>query len=259
MKKKYFVVFILCVFYLSSLLAFDAEITAVKGKVEIKRGRSWIKAKKGGKIKKGSLISTGFKSEMTVKIDGSVIVVKALTRLKIEDIAKKNDAVSSEVFVNVGSIKANIKPASTKKVRFKVKTPVATASVRGTSGIISADGKLVGLTGTWAYSNSVGQEAAIDAGSVVSVDDNGGIVAPQVNAVQASSLDFKETLSSSEKSEQQVVPVVETSVIEEGEHYDYHEDIPDDYEEPKPDPDNGTGDPEEPKTTDVNINVTWDE
>ncbi len=210
MKKKCIVIAILFTCCLSSLLAFDAKITAVKGKVEIKQGNgTWFAAKTGGTIKKGSMISTGFKSELTLKIDGSVIVVRPLTRLKIEDIAKKEEAVSSEVFVNMGSIKANIKPASTKKVKFKVKTPVATASVRGTSGIISANGKLIGLTGTWAYSNNIGQESDVKAGTVISVSSEGTIVSPQINAIKKAAVQEAETLASSEKIGLQIVEVQE--------------------------------------------------
>ncbi len=208
MKKKIIVLVILFVSCLSSLIAFEAKITAVKGNVKIKKeGGAWAPAKKGASIAKGSLISTGFKSEMTVKIDGSVIVVKALTRLKIEDISEKNEAVSSEVFVNVGSISANVKPASTKKVKFKVKTPVATASVRGTSGIISAEGSLLGMTGTWSYSNNVEQEAAVDAGCFITVDDKGFIVCPQINGIVRTGEDYHRTLAVEEKSKMQVLPI----------------------------------------------------
>ncbi len=220
MKKKSFIIFILFAFCLSSLLAFEAKITEVKGKVEIKQGGAWLTARKGASIKKGALISTGFKSEMTVKIDGSVIVVKALTRLKIEDIAKKNEAVSSEVFVNVGSIKANVKPASTKKVEFKVKTPVATASVRGTSGIISADGQLIGLTGVWDYSNNIGQHADVSVGNVVSVDSHGIIVSPQINALNRSSVDYKNSLADVEKYIMQILPLEKVGLSEKLEHTD---------------------------------------
>ncbi len=208
MKKRCFVIFILFVLCVSLLTAFDAKVTAVKGKVEVKQaGGAWRPAKQGLAVKKGTVISTGFKSELTLKIDGSVIVVKPLTRLKVEDIAKKGESVNSEVFVNVGSISANVKPKSTKRVKFKVKTPVATASVRGTSGIISADGQLIGLTGTWAYTNNLGQKAAVKPGCVVTIDEKGEIIPPQVNAIRNVAVSYKTTLAEEEKAKITVLPV----------------------------------------------------
>ena len=126
------------------------------------------------------MISTGFKSELTLKIDGSVITVKPMTRLTIEEIAAKNETVSSEVYLNVGSVKADVKPASTKKVEFKVKTPVATASVRGTSGEISSDGLLIGTSGSWSYVNNGGIETRVNIGESVIISDT-GMVTPAQN------------------------------------------------------------------------------
>ncbi len=207
MKKKCFVIFILFVLCVSLLTAFDAKITAVKGKVEVKQsGGTWRPAKQGLEVKKGTVISTGFKSELTLKIDGSVIVVKPLTRLKVEDIAKKGESVNSEIFVNLGAISANVKAKSTKRVKFKVKTPVATASVRGTSGIISADGQLIGFTGTWAYTNNLGQKAAVKSGCVVSLDEKGEIVSPQINAMKNVAVNYETTLANREKNKAGLLP-----------------------------------------------------
>ncbi len=219
-KKRFLVIFLFCC-CIFAIVAMNAEVTNVKGKVEIRKGSSWVKAKEGTKLAVGDLVSTGFKSEMTVKIDGSVIVVRPLTRLKIEDIAQKNDAVSSEVFLNVGSIKADIKPASTKRVEFKVKTPVATASVRGTAGIITADGELIGTSGTWSYVNSAGVETAVDAGSVVVISDT-GMITPAQDTVVAKAREVSiETLADSTKNTASVVAdkneiseIIETPTVE---------------------------------------------
>lgn len=193
MKKAFFIIlFICCIF---PLMAIDAEIISVHGKVEIKQGASWRPAKKGEKIPAGSMIATGFRSELSLKIDGSLIRVEQLTRLKIEQIAKKEEAVSSEVHLNMGSIKANVKPASTKKVEFKVKTPVATASVRGTSGIIDSDGTLIGTTGQWAYTNLKGETTAVNAGHIVKINSLGTITPAQNTIVAMTSTNEIKTLA----------------------------------------------------------------
>lgn len=178
MKKIFFIISLVC-FMLTPLLAMNGEVIAVTGKAEIKQGGKWVPAKAGSKITSGLMISTGFKSELTLKIDGSVITVKPMTRLTIEEITQKNEAVSSEVYLNVGSVKADVKPASTKKVEFKVKTPVATASVRGTSGEISSDGLLIGTSGSWSYVNADGIETRVNIGDSVVISDTGAVTPAQ--------------------------------------------------------------------------------
>lgn len=177
MKKQIFSAgFILCC--LMPLAAVNAEIVAVTGKAEIKQNGVWIAARQGNFVKTGDTISTAFKSELTLKIDGSVIVVRPLTRLTIEEIATKNETVSSKVYLNTGAVKADVKPASTEKVEFKVTTPVATASVRGTSGIIDSDGTLEGFSGQWLYVNAAGETLFITPGNTVSINDNGTLLSP---------------------------------------------------------------------------------
>lgn len=178
MKKRIFITALVLSCFIP-LAAVDAEVIAVKGKAEVKTMGSWAAAKKGDIIKAGSTVSTAFKSELTLKIDGSTIIVSPLTRLTIEEIASKTETVSSQVYLNVGSVKADVKPASTKKVEFKVKTPVATASVRGTSGKIGSDGTLEGYTGEWLYVANNGETIAVNPGAVVCITDTGSINPPQ--------------------------------------------------------------------------------
>ena len=205
MKKVFLIITLVC-FMLAPLLAISGEVVAVKGKAEIKQGGKWIPAKTGNKIEQGNMISTGFKSELTLKIDGSVITVKPMTRLTIEEITQKNEAVSSEVYLNVGSVKADVKPASTKKVEFKVKTPVATASVRGTSGEIDANGLLIGTSGTWSYVNNDGIETRVNIGDSVIISDTGMVTPAQnikANAVLPQSV---QTLAEAEANSPTITP-----------------------------------------------------
>lgn len=173
MKKLVFLGALL--FTACCVFAVEAEIVSVEGKVEIKsQGRAWHTAAKGEKINAGSVISTGFKSTVTFKIDGSTFVVNPLTRLKLEEIMQKDNAVSSKVFLDTGSMKADVKPKTTEKVNFQVQTPVATASVRGTAGEITAAGTLVSSQGVWEYkSGSI--VAYIPKGSLIEVTADGNI------------------------------------------------------------------------------------
>ncbi|MGP1414827.1 MAG: FecR family protein [Treponema sp.] len=168
----------------TSIFAVSGEVIAIKGKVEVQKDGQWKLAQKGETLDSGVLISTGFKSELTMKVDGSTIIVQPLTRLRLDEIVKKGDVLSSKVYLDMGSIKANVKPAETKKVSFTVRTPVATASVRGTSGEISYNGILNGETGIWDYINPSGDIVKVFAGDTVSIDNFGNIKPAQITFAQ---------------------------------------------------------------------------
>lgn len=140
-----FLIVLLCSF----LSAADAKVNSVSGKVEKQDGDNWVAVSVGDIIEAGTIISTGFKSTASLEIGLSQIEVKPLTRLTIEQLTEKNGEYSTSMYLDAGGIKADIKKAENKRVGFKVKTPVATASVRGTSGDVYSSGLVVGTSGTW--------------------------------------------------------------------------------------------------------------
>ena len=146
--KKIIVVAALCCVF-ASLSSMEVKVIEVSGKVEVQNGDKWVAVSKGQILSAGAVISTGFKSEAVLSFDETVIKVKALTRLTIEQLFEKNGDKASSVYLDTGSISADVKPAENKRVGFSVKTPAATASVRGTSGVIYSDGTLRGTSGRW--------------------------------------------------------------------------------------------------------------
>ena len=150
MKKIIFLLLIL--FSVSVVFAATdvAVVNSVVGKVEVQINESWVQLKNGDILTSGSVISTGFKSSAVLYIGQSLIEVRALTRLTIEEIIEQNQNYNTTMFLDAGNIKADIKKSENKRVGFKVRTSVATASVRGTSGEIYSDGTLVCLSGKWA-------------------------------------------------------------------------------------------------------------
>ena len=187
MKKRTIFIAVSVFMCALGLSAEDAVVTAVRGKAEIKQNGGWVAAVPGTVIAAGGTVMTGFKSELTLKIGASVIVVQPLTRLKIEEILQKNETLESNVYLDLGAVKTDVKPpAPSKKVEFKVKTPVATASVRGTSGTITADGILIGTSGKWAFSNADGKTTLVTPGDIVAITDL-GIIIPSQNTVTAAS------------------------------------------------------------------------
>lgn len=149
--KKICLAILMC-FIMFSTFALEGVIVDVLGKVEKQSGNSWVALKKGDKLFAGDIISTGFKSEAVLSIGESVVTVRALTRMTIEQLVEKNQNHVSSVYLDVGSISADIKPVENKRVGFTVKTPAVTASVRGTAGNIYAYGKVEGIRGKWGLS-----------------------------------------------------------------------------------------------------------
>lgn len=165
MKKIVTILVLLTVAFYS--FALDGIVMEVLGKVEKQVDNSWIALKKGDVLVPGDVISTGFKSEAVISIGESVITVKALTRMTIEQLYEKNKNHVSSVYLDVGSVSADVKPVTNKRVGFTVKTPAVTASVRGTAGIVYAYGKVEGIRGKWGLSAPQPKNIRFDRGDVV--------------------------------------------------------------------------------------------
>jgi hypothetical protein len=110
-----------------------AMLKTVTGKVEIKApGKDWMPAKAGTAITKDTAISTGFKSVAIVTLGDSTLTVKPLTRLTLQEIVQQEGSEKVKLYLLAGRVRAEVKPPAGGKTDFSVKSPTATASVRGT-------------------------------------------------------------------------------------------------------------------------------
>jgi hypothetical protein len=111
-----------------------AVIQQISGTVEVKRPGSsqWEAAKAGQVLDQAALISTGFRSTALVRIGNSTIAVRALTRLSLEELAAAQSGEQVTVNLRAGRIRADVKPPAGGRTNFTVRSPTATASVRGT-------------------------------------------------------------------------------------------------------------------------------
>lgn len=154
MKKRSLVFVIsLCLLVLSAYAQnMNGTILSVAGKVEKKIENGWQPVNAGEILKEGDLVSTGFKSSATIKIDNSVIEITALTRLTLTQLLEQDEKRSTSVYLDAGKINANIKSSDNKRVNFTVNTPVVTASVRGTAGSVTALGGVTSTQNVWSTS-----------------------------------------------------------------------------------------------------------
>lgn len=139
--KKALPTLVLLVLILPQLFG-QAVVREATGKVEIKsRTGSWQKAAAGMEVANGSTISTGFNSTAILDMEGSILQIKPLTRMLLEELVKTRDTISADLFLKVGKVKAEVKSVEGRVLNFKLRSPVATAAVRGTE--FEFDGILV--------------------------------------------------------------------------------------------------------------------
>lgn len=202
MNKKtisFLIAAVFSVIFTVQVFALDATVQNVKGKVEVKVAGAWKPVTNGQKVDTGAMISTAFKSSCDLKIGGSKITVKPLTRMQISAITPGEDRDNSEVFLDTGSIIADVKPIENKRVGFTVKSPAATASVRGTSGEVDAYGRVSGFTGTWYVTDSTGTKGfEVKPNQQVDCSEATKTSTPAEKDDQATTIPSIQTLSDSE-------------------------------------------------------------
>ena len=166
---------------------YQAVIKDFTGKVEIKNAgdNAWKEAKKGDVLQKNTLISTGFKSTAILTIGNSTLTVKPLTRLSLEEIARADNAEEVKVYLSAGRVRADVTPPAGGRTDFSVRSPSATASVRGTSfEFDSVSLKVIG--GKVNFAGRSGKSMDVSAGETSQVSDSGGAAsAPQETVATA--------------------------------------------------------------------------
>lgn len=137
--KTFFLASFVAAFGVSSIAAqstqMQAIVTKASGKAEVQDRQDpskWLPLSAGTPLDKGAVIQTGFKSELELKIKGTTVTVAPLTRITLEQLVSKDNKDDTRIYLDTGSLKSNVKKTEDKAVGFKVRSPVATASVRGT-------------------------------------------------------------------------------------------------------------------------------
>lgn len=199
--KKFFIIFTLIISF-SALYALEASVTSVSGKVEYLAGDKWQELKVGMTLSKGDTVQTGFKSELVLQIGSATVNLAPLSRVTIEQLAEKktddgNLKDTTSLYVDSGSVHSAIKKTTdNRRVGFTVRSPVATASVRGTEFTFSNKFRKTetvtteGLVAVWKTKNKEIQIAPDEEETPVeetqsteeATADNGGAVESQEEA-----------------------------------------------------------------------------
>ena len=177
MKKALFVIFIL----LCAGFAFaqTGVITELSGTVELKPvgSANFIPAKAGDKVAMDTIVSTGFKSSALITAGSTKLTVRPLTRLSLAEISSSAGTETVNVNMQTGRVRVDVSPPAGTKTIMTVKSPIATASVRGTSFEFDTQSLNV-FSGKVAFQGSHGIAIAVSAGSSSEVASNGTAADP---------------------------------------------------------------------------------
>jgi hypothetical protein len=113
----------------------EAFIREINGVVEVKAPgqAAWVPARAGQRLEQAALISTGFRSSALITVGNSTITVRPLTRLTLEELSEREGNEQVSINLRAGRVRADVAPSAGRRTDFTVRSPIATASVRGTS------------------------------------------------------------------------------------------------------------------------------
>jgi hypothetical protein len=114
---------------------YPAVFRDISGSVEVKApgDADWSPARVGQSISRTTVVSTGFKSAATLAVGNSLLSVRPLTRLTVEEMEETGGRERVNINLQTGRIRADVKPPVGGSSEFTIRSPTATASVRGTS------------------------------------------------------------------------------------------------------------------------------
>jgi ferric-dicitrate binding protein FerR (iron transport regulator) len=164
----------------------DAVIREIRGTVEIKApgASEWVPARPGTVLAKDASISTGFRSTALVVLGNSTLTVRPLTRLRLDELAEAQGREQVSLNLQTGRVRAEVTPPSGGKTDFTVRSPSATASVRGT--IFEFDGiNLSVIDSTVRLSGPNGRSVLVDAGGTSFINEATGQAAAPLEIAAA--------------------------------------------------------------------------
>lgn len=191
MKKLFLVLFGVVAFLVPILSASAAEQATVydfRGKVDVLvPGGSWQPVQKGMIINPGTTISTGFNSTAVLKVAASTVTVQQLTRLRLDQLLQKQGKLTTAFSLPIGRVQAQVRSADGSPQDFQIRSPVATAAVRGT--MFEFNGFKIEVTeGVVAFFNRLGQLAFVQQGQQSFTDGDNNPSNPENESMKNTTL-----------------------------------------------------------------------
>ncbi|HRZ26516.1 MAG TPA: FecR domain-containing protein [Spirochaetota bacterium] len=192
--KKSTLLLILAVSF--ALISIDASarivVEKVKGSVAFKAGNQWQPLTEGMALNEGAKISTGVNSTAVIKMDSHTVTINPLTMIKIYENSMTARTSDNRIGLRRGTIRAQVSKDKRIKTVFKVSTPVATSSVRGTEEIISygpsSGMKIYMIEGVAEGQSNNGNSSTLRGGLVFQQKPGGAAIENPMGAIKGNAL-----------------------------------------------------------------------
>lgn len=129
-------------------------VNETRGKVEYRQGQgSWQTVVVDMELPIGATISTGFGASAELLAGDATITVEALTRLTIEELIAEQGSQQTDLYLEVGRVRAEVRTGEDVQHDFQLRSAVSTAAVRGT--VFEYDGySVTGFEGLVSFSSN---------------------------------------------------------------------------------------------------------
>lgn len=160
-------------------LSAQAVLSQIQGKVEVRLPGSaaWTAAAEQQSLPVEAQISTGLNSSVQVDIGGNTVQIRPLTRMALGEYLEREGTANTGLRLGMGRVRVEVRSTETRRNNFTVTSPVATASVRGTS--FGFDGhRLEVFSGAVAYGSGPNATTIVPAGASSQLSGNGAGAPP---------------------------------------------------------------------------------
>ena len=133
--KKFVLTFFLITVFVFGVFSQNGIIRELTGDVDLKPAgaAAFVRASAGETIALNTIVSTGFRSTAVIEVGSSLITVRPLTRLSLAEIQRMDNAENVNLNLQAGRVRVDVTPPTGSRANVTVRSPSATASVRGTS------------------------------------------------------------------------------------------------------------------------------
>ena len=94
---------------------------------------AFTRASAGSAVAQDTIVSTGLRSTAIIEIGSATLTVRPLTRLSLAEITAAAGTENISVNLQAGRVRVDVRPPAGTMASFTVQSPMAVASVRGTS------------------------------------------------------------------------------------------------------------------------------
>ena len=118
----------------------EMRIKRMSGEVTVRRpGGQWRLLEPTDVLTEDDEVATGVDSALELEIDGDLVDLREVTMIRLAKLQTREARRKILIELRVGEVNATVKPRQTVDTNFDIKTPTATASVRGTTFAVFYD------------------------------------------------------------------------------------------------------------------------